>query len=357
MGRVPARMHENAGSTSPRPMKRKWRGGGVAGLGLAGLVVLGNVVTPVYLPRTSSPITVASSRQPRGVTARKSKRRSLSGTAIEPSLFVAGSCVAFSPIADNRRKTVFLDAGHGGIDPGGIGETESGQTIYEADETLSVELDAMALLRADGYRVVVSRTGNSSVARPGPGDVSDGIFTVQGEHNEVAARDVCANLAKANVLIGIYFDVGGTTQDAGSVTAYDADRPFSAANLRLATLVQNEVVAEMNAQGWDIPNDNVQSDVSLGGPPLSSAAAEYGHLLLLGPALAGFFSTPSEMPGALIEPLFITDPYEGSIAASPLGQQVIADGIAKAVARYFSTSNSTSNSTSTSTSTAAAAGT
>jgi N-acetylmuramoyl-L-alanine amidase len=331
-------------------MKRKRRGGGIGGLGLAGLVVLGTVVVlPVYLPRTSSNITVTAARQPRVVTARKSKRRSLSGTAIDPSLFVKGSCVAFPPISGNRHTTVFLDAGHGGIDPGGIGETESGQTIYEADETLPVELDAMALLRADGYRVVVSRTGNSSVARPGPGDVSDGIFTVQGEHDEVAARDVCANLAKANILIGIYFDVGGTTQDAGSVTAYDADRPFSTASLRLATLVQNEVVAEMNAQGWNIPNDNVQSDASLGGPPLSSAAAAYGHLLLLGPAMAGFFSTPSEMPGALIEPLFITDPYEGSIAASPPGQQVIANGLAKAVGQYFSISPLPSTSTSTST--------
>jgi len=47
--------------------------------------------------------------------------------------------------------------------------------------------------------------------------------------------------------------------------------------------------------------------------------------------MAGYFSTPSKMPGALIEPLFITDPHEGSIAASAQGQQVIAKGIAEAV--------------------------
>jgi N-acetylmuramoyl-L-alanine amidase len=41
------------------------------------------------------------------------------------------------------------------------------------------------------------------------------------------------------------------------------------------------------------------------------------------------------MPGALIEPLFITDPFEGSIAASSLGQHVIAAGLAKAVEQYF----------------------
>jgi N-acetylmuramoyl-L-alanine amidase len=41
------------------------------------------------------------------------------------------------------------------------------------------------------------------------------------------------------------------------------------------------------------------------------------------------------MPGALIEPLFITDPFEGSIAASRHGQEVIAGAVAKAVEQYF----------------------
>jgi N-acetylmuramoyl-L-alanine amidase len=191
------------------------------------------------------------------------------------------------------------------------------------------------VLRADGYRVVVSRTRDAAVARPQPGDESDGVYTAQGAHNEVASRDVCANLAKASILIGIYMDAGGSTQNAGSITAYDAARTFSAANLRLADLVQNAVLAEMNAQGWGIPNDGVQSDATLGGPPLSSAAATYGHLLLLGPAMPGYFDTPSEMPGALIEPLFITDPYEGSIAASTQGQRLIATGLAEAVKQYF----------------------
>jgi N-acetylmuramoyl-L-alanine amidase len=42
------------------------------------------------------------------------------------------------------------------------------------------------------------------------------------------------------------------------------------------------------------------------------------------------------MHGALIEPLFVTDSFEASIAASAHGQQVIATGIAKAIGHYFS---------------------
>jgi N-acetylmuramoyl-L-alanine amidase len=52
--------------------------------------------------------------------------------------------VAFPPTSGDRHKTVFLDAGHGGIDPGGIGEAESGETIYESDINLPIELDTAA---------------------------------------------------------------------------------------------------------------------------------------------------------------------------------------------------------------------
>jgi N-acetylmuramoyl-L-alanine amidase len=257
------------------------------------------------------------------------------GHAVDPSLFEPGSCEWFGATAGDRHKTVFLDAGHGGLDPGGVGTTESGQITYEADQTLPVELDTMALLRADGFDVVVSRTRASTVARQQPGDISDGLFTEQGEHRDIAARDVCANMVKADILVGIYFDAGTSSSNAGSVTGYDADRPFAVENLRLATLIQNDVLAAMNAQGWAIPDDGVVTDDVLGGPALSEAAADYGHLLLLGPAEAGYFSTPSQMPGALIEPLFITDPFEGSLAADPLDQKVIAQGLASGIEQYF----------------------
>jgi N-acetylmuramoyl-L-alanine amidase len=257
------------------------------------------------------------------------------GHAIDPSYFEPGACESFQPTGHNRHLTVFLDAGHGGRDPGGVGVTESGQTIYEANETLPVELDAMALLRADGFKVVVSRTRASTVVRPQAGDLSGQLFTEQGDRRDVGGRDVCANMAKAAVLIGIYFDAGGSQANAGSITGYDAVRPFAAQNLHLATLVEADVVAAMNFHGWAIPNDGVVTDDVLGGPPLSDASAAYGHLLLLGPADPGYFSTPSAMPGALIEPLYITDPYEGTIAASAAGQQAIASGLATAVKQYF----------------------
>jgi len=257
------------------------------------------------------------------------------GVPVDAKEFAAGACIAFAPTVGDNHHTVFIDAGHGGIDPGAQGVTEMGKTIYEADETLPVELDTMALLRAQGYRVVVSRTGDTNVARLTATDKSDGSLTAEGVHADVAARDICANLARATILLGIYFDAGASPGNAGSITAYDTVRPFAAGNHRLATLLQADVLGSMNKHGWQIPDDGAVPDTTLGGPPLTTASASYGHLLLLGPADSSWFTTPSQMPGALIEPLFITDPFEGTIADSGAGQQAIANGMAEAVEQYF----------------------
>jgi N-acetylmuramoyl-L-alanine amidase len=293
------------------------------GPALAALVAFGLLLVTLGPAGTGSSLVVSTTSGPTG------------GHAVDPAIFEPGSCRTFAPTAGDRHQSVFLDAGHGKIDPGSVGVTESGQTVYAATETLAVELDTLALLRAEGFTVTVSRTADSPVARPQPGDVSGGLYTIAGDLRDVASRDICADMARAGILIGIYFDAGPSSVNAGSITGYDTDRPFAADNLHLATLVQTDVLAALNAQGWDIPDDGVVSDTLLGGPALSDAAAAYGHLVLLGPADPGYFSTPSTMPGALIEPLFITDPYEGSLASSALGQQVIAHGLTAAVAQYF----------------------
>jgi N-acetylmuramoyl-L-alanine amidase len=285
------------------------------------------------------------------------------GTAIDASYFAQGACMGYTPTTGNRHTTVFLDAGHGGVDPGGTGTTESGTAISEAKLTLAVELDTMALLRAQGFTVVVSRTEDTTVLRLAPDDVSQGALTLLGAHDDVVARDICANDAKADVLVGIYFDAGGSPSNAGSVTGYDASRPFWKSSRRLATLVQEDVLTSMNAQGWGIPDEGALPDGGLGslvpadspGAGLAVKAASYNHVLLLGPAEAGYFGHPSEMPGALIEPLYLTDPFEGTVADSAAGQQAIARGLATAIKQYFAPPKARASSPSTSSTSARSA--
>ena len=80
---------------------------------------------------------------------------------------------------------------------GGVGETESGQTIYEEDETLPVELDTAKVLAGKGFTVVVSRTCNRA----------GGATPVRrrlrrhpdrpGRPRRRGHRDVCANAGRA----------------------------------------------------------------------------------------------------------------------------------------------------------------
>ncbi|MGH2717975.1 MAG: N-acetylmuramoyl-L-alanine amidase [Actinomycetota bacterium] len=256
-------------------------------------------------------------------------------SALDPSTFAPGACVAFPPTQGNRNQTVFLDAGHGGPDPGAEGVTQGGATIFERDLTLPVVMDTVPLLQAQGYRVVVSRTTNSPVAILSPADLDGGLLSVQGVHDDTGARAQCADDAGAWVLVSVHFNAGAEASNAGMLTAYDAARSFSGQNLTLATLLQTDVLSALNASGAAVPDDGIVTDDEAGAPALSEAAAAYGHLLILGPAEAGYFTTPSTMPGALIEPLFITDPFEGSIADSSAGQHEIASGIDQAVQAFL----------------------
>ncbi len=276
------------------------------------------------------------------------------GDPLSPATMATGACVALDPTQGNNHQTVFLDAGHGGVDPGGTGTTESGQAVDESAVNLAIELDAAGVLRARGYRVVLSRTSDTTVVRLTPTDMSGPVLSVVGSHDDVVARDVCANLAGADALVGIYMNAGPSAQGAGAVTLYDTARPFVTANRRLAGMVQNDVLSAMNARGWQIPDDGALPDTGFGSSVgnassggLAALAASYDHLLLLGPPLAGYLTTPSQMPGIVIEPLYLTDPFEASIAATPADQQVMARGIATAVDRFLTPAETTAASAAT----------
>lgn len=329
-------VERSAGTRVSRPIGRARAGAAPLALVLA---LLAGVCGPV----ASLPAGAASTRRAGSVDAAVAAEHPgataatpTDGVPVDRSRFEPHACVAFASTKGNVHHTVFIDAGHGSIDPGGGGVTETGETIYEAPSDLAIELATMRLLRAKGFQVVVSRTTATEVSRLSPTDLTGTVLSVQGARADIAARDECADLAGATLLVGIYLDAETTPQDAGCLTAYDATRPFAAENERIASLLQADVMAHLNANGWQIPDDGAQPDTTLGGQPLTTTAAAYHHLLLLGPKVTGWFTTPSQMPGALIEPLFISDPFEGSIAVSSAGRTAIARGMAEAIEQYFS---------------------
>lgn len=299
----------------------------------ATLALVFAVATMAILEQTRGPVAPVNSNRVNAVAS--VPPAPAPATALDPAVFNPGSCIAFAPTSGDRHQTVFLDAGHGGPDPGGQGVTQKGHVIYERDLTLPVVLEATKLLRAQGFRVVDSRTTEGAVIRLAPSDTNGTIFSLTGKHRDTAARAVCANLAGAAALVSVHFNVGSSALNAGAETTYDAARPFAARNLELANLLQNTISSALHAvRGWNIPDNGVVTD-DLVGNALTTAGSAYGHLLVLGPAAAPYFTTPSTMPGALTEPLYLTDPFEGSIASSAAGQRIIAQAVAQAVERFL----------------------
>lgn len=240
-----------------------------------------------------------------------------------------GACMSLPPAHSGSGQTVFIDPGHGGLDPGVVGGT-GGHQVLEKDATLAVASRLSDLLRAAGYRVVMSRTLDSTVVRLSPSDSRLGSLTATAEHRDLATRAACANAAGATALLSIHFDAFADPAVGGSETFYDSARTFAPANRRLATDLQAALVAALGTS-----DRGVWTDDQLAAPTLTSSGSTYNHLIELGPMARGWVDEPSQMAGALVEPLFLTNPAEARMASDPAGQQVIAVALEAGLVKFL----------------------
>jgi N-acetylmuramoyl-L-alanine amidase len=247
-----------------------------------------------------------------------------------PAGLVAGTCVEFAPTAGDRNRTIYIDPGHGGPDPGAVGNG-----LKEEDLTLAVALQLKQMLRADGFHVVLSRVADTSVAKLADAQVVNGAITNSGVHIDTIARIACGNTSGADAMVAVHFNAYDDPSASGAETFYDDARAFAPANLRLATLLQSGLQASFRQSGWQVYDRGVLSDADTGHTGLTAAADAYGRLMELGPAKAGWNNQPSQMPGALVEPFFVTDPVEAQVAKSPGGQKAIATGLEQGLLSFL----------------------
>jgi N-acetylmuramoyl-L-alanine amidase len=250
--------------------------------------------------------------------------------ALAPGDYVEGACVALPPTGPDRGATVLLDAGHGAPDVGTSGVTGTGEEIPEKDLTLPLVLRAADDLRARGIRVALSRGVDAVGKRLGPGDVSNGALTDEGLGAQLAARARCANLAGADALVSVHFNSFDEPDVDGFETLYDAGRPFGADNARLARSLQGAIGAGYQGAGRDANDRGV-----VGSDSTDKASNAAKDLVLLGGTPPGSDLPQSEMPGAVIEPLFITDPAATDFVRSEDGRRVLADSIGDGVEAFL----------------------
>lgn len=292
---------------------------------------LADLPEPASVPDGAVAVTAPGAARP----APAAPRSVLPVGPLDPGSYATGGCVAFGPTVGQRDRTVFLDAGHGGRDPGTVGVTAQGQPVSEKDLTLSVALETAQELRARGYRVALSRTPDDvgvPATRDGTGtdaDAGTGVLDVAEQRAQLSARARCANLADAAALISIHFNSFTDPQVRGAETLYEPDRPFADGNRRLATLLQRSIVRGYGEAGQPTPDRGI-----VGGSGAGEQASS-GDLIILGPPDGVNVVEPSAMPGALIEPAFLTNPTDTALATSPAGRRTVARAITLGVEEFL----------------------
>ncbi|MDD7966158.1 N-acetylmuramoyl-L-alanine amidase family protein [Actinomycetospora lemnae] len=247
---------------------------------------------------------------------------------MDPNSFPPGGCVALPASREPARAVVMIDAGHGGPDPGALGTTADGRQIAEKDLTLSTTLAVASRLRDRGVTVVLSRSTDDLGSSFGSSEQQADPLTTAESQRDLLGRVRCANQARADALVSIHFNSFDDPKVRGSETLYDVDRPLAPRSRALAQSLQSNIRAGLVALNRPSPDRGVIDD---------SAGSESGggDLVLLGPRVPGYVEEPSAMPGALVEPLFLTNPGDLTAMATPRGVEVLASAISTGVADYL----------------------
>ena len=227
-------------------------------------------------------------------------------------------------VAGSRRPIVCLDPGHGGEDLGNV-RVENGKIVLqEKDFTLAVGLALEQRLQADGFDVVMTRTTDSE-ANPTNLDVNgDGTVAAadgpahSDELDDLQARVNICNAANADVLVSIHFNGAENVYLEGYEVWYNDQRPFSDRSATLASLVHEELGKQFAAAGYDANDRGIGiEDHAVTGP------ARPGKLV------------PSNMPGVVVEGLFLSNDDDAQFLASGKATDAIVNAYESAIKRYF----------------------
>jgi N-acetylmuramoyl-L-alanine amidase len=171
---------------------------------------------------------------------------------------------------------VFIDAGHGGNDPGGIGP----MGLPEDFVNLSIALKLKKLLEAKGINTEIDRTSNVFVS--------------------LQQRTAEANRSGANLFIGLYCNSVVVPYVYGTTVYY-----FHQNSHGFASYLEHYISSKLNLKYDGVVRDDL-------------------YVLR--------FTT---MPAVVIEYAYISNPYEEHLLGSSTFRQMIADAIANAIYKYY----------------------
>lgn len=194
-------------------------------------------------------------------------------------------------------KTVIIDPGHGGEDPGTYGNG-----LVEEVLTLDLANRVTAKLEAQGARIVMTRTTDDRCGSP---TIYTGLTLYERSRKDLACRAELTAQEKANLFLSIHYNALAGTAASGTETYYSPTSQYIPQSMRFAGLLQVEVV-----KATGLPDRGVRSDDF-------------------------YVITNTDAPSALVEIGFLTNATDAAILAQSATKERVATALAQGVIRYF----------------------
>ena len=200
---------------------------------------------------------------------------------------------------DVLNKVVYLDAGHGGYDPGA-----SYFGISEKSLTLAIQSRVKAKLEAEGYQVVTTRTSDTYV------DLTD--------------RSRAANASESDIFVSIHINASGSSAAQGIETYYY--QPYAEYPSRInATYHANPTRLNMS----DTLANAIQSSLINATGAQNQGVKRQTFAVL----------RETTAPAVLLELGFLSNPQEAARLNTSAYQETLANAIVAGIKRYYSIYN------------------
>ena len=198
-------------------------------------------------------------------------------------------------------RTVVLDAGHGGKDPGTVGRGG----IREKDLALDIALRVKAHLAAAGLRVVMTRDGD--------------------RFWELEDRPYLAARGAGDVFVSIHMNAAASRTVQGVET-------FATAAEHYPPTAESKLTGKYPA----VPNNQFNHSNAILGSQIQRALVGITRAEDRGLKRARFVVLRnSAMPAALVECGFLSNPQEEQKLSTPSYRETVAQGVAQGILNYF----------------------
>jgi N-acetylmuramoyl-L-alanine amidase len=247
------------------------------------------------------------------------------------------------PVSFARPPVVCLDPGHGGDDRGFTQVlTNDVPGMEEATLVLEHAWDLEARLLHRGYEVIMTRETDAAVNVEGKDVNGDGRTAAhdapRSERNknldELQARINICNTAKADLLVSMHVNGYSNDNVRGYETWYTRERPFGDRNAVFATLAYAHLKEQLGYLGYDLPAEDERGVMPDTTADVQKEHSLFRHFIMTGPEVPGVV-TPSAMPGAIVEALFVSNDGDAALLSTPEGRNAIVTAYENAIVEYF----------------------